>query len=699
MSSLPPTRSPAGLLMVRPLARALIVAGGFFVLAEFGLRHAAEPDLIAAAWPAAGWAAALTALWFRDRWLILPAVFLVTLGANLLNQNGVAASLTFGVFNTLEPWLFAALLQGRVDVSAIPVSMSALARFGGIAAIASSLCALGGATALVLLGHSQTFSSAAATWALSDGVAIVAIAPFLLYLPKALEQPLAPPRILEFVAFGAALVALSAVATSQDRADHWLSLAAVALLFGTGLILVARFPSGLGLVGPTVMLLSVMVFGAQPPDGPSYGPDPQATRVAVLQLLVLIMSVGAFGLNVLVSRLLEVQRLRLENDQRHRVATETMLRDADRRKDEFIAILAHELRNPLAPIRQSAELLRLKDISPGKAILASEVIARQVTIMACLLDDLLDVSRITRGRLELREAPVELAALVRHAVETASPAIAAGGHDLRVTLPDEPVWFEADPVRLSQVLANLLNNAAKFSPRPGRIDLSAAVEHEPGGETVVIRVLDSGMGIPPPMLSHVFDMFAQLPPGRNASNSGLGIGLALVRGIVELHGGSVAVRSDGPDTGSEFTVRVPLRPATPAGAQEPRAAHHAQAAPMRVLIADDNRDAADGLGLLLSTQGYTVCVAYDGAQAIEQARTFQPEVMLLDLGMPRLDGYQVAHHVRDQTWGRHTLLVAVTGWGQAADRIRTKNFGFDHHLTKPVDGDTLRRLLEQFERA
>jgi CheY-like chemotaxis protein/two-component sensor histidine kinase len=359
---------------------------------------------------------------------------------------------------------------------------------------------------------------------------------------------------------------------------------------------------------------------------------------------------------------------------------------ADRRKDEFLATLAHELRNPLAPIRQAAALAAHADATPEQVRWSHAVIARQSAHMARLLDDLLDVSRITRGRLEVRPTRVALRSVVNAAVETARPAIDAGKHKLTVHLPDDPLVLDADALRISQVLANLLTNAAKYTEQPGTIRLVA----DRVGEEVVIRVADDGIGLAPEDLPKIFEMFAQVRPTLDRKEAGLGIGLALSKALVELHGGKLEGSSQGVGKGSEFTVRLPLAspeqgaptPATasPATDATPRAAHV-----LRILLADDNRDACESLEMLLESEGHEVRVAYDGESALAALAAFHPDVALLDIGMPKMNGYELATEIRRQSWSDGMQLVAVTGWGQADDRQRALAAGFDAHFVKPVD--------------
>jgi len=372
---------------------------------------------------------------------------------------------------------------------------------------------------------------------------------------------------------------------------------------------------------------------------------------------------------------------------------EAELSQAHRRKDEFLATLAHELRNPLAPITNALEILRLKDPGDAETRWTRDVIERQVRQMTRLVDDLLDVARITRGKIHLRRERVALAAVVHGAVEAARPFIAASGHSLEVSLPPSPIWLDADPTRLTQVLLNLLNNAAKYTPRDGRIEVVASVQ----GHEAVLAVRDTGIGIAADHQAGLFEMFSQVEPALERSQGGLGIGLALARGLVELHGGSIAVRSEGRGHGSEFVVRLPIAQ----GQIEPDAlspqAAAAEPGKLRVMVVDDNRDAAESLALMLELNGHEVTVCHDGRSALAAAPRCQPEVVLLDIGMPGMNGYEVAERLRQTDAGQQLLLVALTGWGQEEDKRRAVVAGFDHHLTKPVDPASLNAVLQAGE--
>jgi PAS domain S-box-containing protein len=370
---------------------------------------------------------------------------------------------------------------------------------------------------------------------------------------------------------------------------------------------------------------------------------------------------------------------------------EEALREADRRKDEFLATLAHELRNPLAPIRNSLAILRLSgEVGPATERV-HEMLERQVAHLVRLVDDLLEISRITRGKIELRKERVELTSIVQSALETSKPLLERAGHNLHVSLPTGPVWLEADPVRLAQVLANLLNNAANYTEEGGQIWLTAHLEN---GD-VAISVRDSGLGIPPEMLPQVFELFAQVDRNLKRAQGGLGIGLALVKSLVQLHGGRVEAHSEGPGKGSEFIVRLPLanvHPTSGIGGTGRNEQFASSLPALRVLVVDDNRDAADSLGMLLRFLGADAQVVYGGAAALEAVRTYRPRLVLLDLGMPGMDGFEVAQRLRQEE-GCQITLIALTGWGQEEDRRRSQAAGFDYHLVKPVNPEALQALL------
>jgi two-component system, chemotaxis family, CheB/CheR fusion protein len=378
-----------------------------------------------------------------------------------------------------------------------------------------------------------------------------------------------------------------------------------------------------------------------------------------------------------------------ESELRLRASEEALL-DADRRKDEFLALLAHELRNPLAPIRYALAANKKQGRTPDQQRRAEEVIERQVTHMSRLLDDLLDVSRITRGTLELKKSSTELTLVVGSAIETARPVLDAKHHTLALDLPQQAVRLDADAVRLAQVFSNLLINAAKYTDPGGRIALRASQL----GNELVVAISDNGMGISEEMKPRLFTLFSQAPAAMGRSEGGLGVGLSLVRGLVSLHGGSVAARSDGPGKGSEFIVRIPVGAALEYPEIDAAADVPVPGAGLKILVVDDSRDAADTCAILLELSGHHVQTAYTGQRALELAESFRPHVLLLDIGLPDLDGYQLARKIRANQWGRGAVLIAVTGWGQEADRQRAFEAGFDQHLTKPIAAETVESLIQ-----
>lgn len=366
-------------------------------------------------------------------------------------------------------------------------------------------------------------------------------------------------------------------------------------------------------------------------------------------------------------------------------------RDADRRKDEFLATLAHELRNPLAPIRQAALISKAPTATDAQKRWSHDVIDRQVQHMSLLLDDLLDISRVTRGTLALRMQSTELASVIDTAVETARPTIDSKRHDLTVDIPPEPIRFTADPLRVAQVLSNLLTNAAKYTDPEGQIRLTACCE----ANDVVIRVADSGIGISAAALPRVFNMFSQVHSTTDRSEGGLGIGLALAQGLIELHGGTIEASSAGLGCGSEFTVRMPRRAVVESVLNTSNASPTThEALRRRILIADDNRDSAETLAALLRMEGHEVTSVHDGPVALSVFGELKPDVALLDIGMPGLTGYEVARKMRQSAPRAPLTLIAITGWGQDIDKERAFAAGFDHHLTKPVDPQRLVELLK-----
>lgn len=382
-------------------------------------------------------------------------------------------------------------------------------------------------------------------------------------------------------------------------------------------------------------------------------------------------------------------------DVTERTKAERALRDADQRKDEFLATLAHELRNPLAPIRNALQILRLST-DPEVHEQSRSLMQRQLDQIVRLVDDLLDVSRISTGKLELRKEQVNLKEVVTSAAEASRPLIDRMGHTLAITIPKQTLTVDADPARLGQVFVNLLNNAAKYMDRGGRIWL--AVERQ--GSDVLVSVKDTGVGIATDQLTGIFQMFSQVQSSLGRSQGGLGIGLTLVKRLVELHGGRIEPHSDGPGKGSEFVVRLPLVvEASGPLAHVEGDGDKAPKSSLRILIVDDNRDSADSLGMLLRIMGNDIRTADDGAKGVQMAGEFRPDVVLMDIGLPKLNGYQACRSIREQEWGKRMVLIAVTGWGQDEDRRRSHEAGFDHHMVKPVAPQALIKLLADLQAA
>lgn len=398
---------------------------------------------------------------------------------------------------------------------------------------------------------------------------------------------------------------------------------------------------------------------------------------------------------------LEAANRSLQTEVTERTRAELALKEADRHKDEFLAMLAHELRNPLAPIHNALALMHRTALTDPQMTWSRDVIGRQLSHLTRLVDDLLDVSRITRGKINLNKEVIEIGPLVTQTVETVQPLIEERGHKLRVEIPDGVLTVLGDPTRLMQAIGNVLSNAAKYTERGGEVTLRAA---QSGSSEVEIRIRDNGIGIPPDLMPMIFNLFTQLDRTSGPAQSGLGIGLALVQRLVEMHGGSVTAHSDGPGRGSEFVIRLPLLMGDQIAPDDQQlnalstleqSMMNSEATPTqrRILVADDNNDALESLATLLQLSGHEVYTAANGAVALESAEQHRPEVALLDIGMPKLDGYEVARRIRAQPWGARITLVALTGWGQDSDRRRSQEAGFDSHLVKPLDLDKLTDLL------
>jgi signal transduction histidine kinase/ActR/RegA family two-component response regulator len=410
------------------------------------------------------------------------------------------------------------------------------------------------------------------------------------------------------------------------------------------------------------------------------------TNVTVLDRPVSARSMVSAVLAALRARRRQYQLRDQMMELRH---VERALRDADRRKDEFLATLAHELRNPLAPIRTGLSVQSMLPADSPESARVREMMQRQLRLLVKLIDDLLDVSRIATGKVVLQRERVDMRAIIESAIEGSQPAITAGSHTLQLSLPDTQVCVMGDPLRLAQVISNLINNAAKYTPSGGCIAVSLAEE---AGEAVV-RVSDDGVGIPPEMLEHVFDMFTQVDRTLERAQGGLGIGLSLVRRLMDLHGGSVSACSAGSDQGSTFTLRLPAVDKAAVATPRRHASANVGSRDVRVLVVDDNVDAADSLAIMLRLDGYEARVEYSGEDALRTAEDFDPDVVVCDIGLPLMDGHEIAKRLRADPRRASTVLVAVTGWGSEEDKQRTQRAGFDFHLVKPVGLDSVQEIL------
>jgi signal transduction histidine kinase len=489
-------------------------------------------------------------------------------------------------------------------------------------------------------------------------------------------------RMTLAAAYGGAIAVTLAAVFLRWFLDPWLG-DAVPYVTLYGAVAVAVWFGGLG-PAAMAMALGYIVVNVRyvPPLG-------QVAVESPADLIALVLYALSCSLIIVLGEAMRRARDRHRVSELELTAQARALQRADATKSQFLAVLSHELRNPLAPLRTGLALLKMRNAEPMVAE-THEMMERQITQLARLIDDLLDVSRIDRGKLELRTQRLALDAVMRSAIDTARPNIDAQGHQLQVAFPATPLYVDADPVRLAQVLSNLLNNAAKFTPPKGRIELSA---HAEAGRAV-LRVADNGIGIPPERLDEVFDMFVQLDASHVAAG-GLGLGLTLARSIVERHGGRIEARSAGTGRGSEFTVRLPLAaPAAPGAKPAPVA--QGPAARRRVLVVDDNVDAAQTLAAYLRLDGHRVESALDGEAALRVAELLHPDVAFIDLNMPRMDGAEVARRLRLTPWGRNARLIALTGMGQQSDIARTREAGFDEHITKPADLQRVSRLAAGF---
>jgi signal transduction histidine kinase len=667
----------------------LVAAVVYFATARLGLKLAVVAPVVSIIWPATGLALALLVLRGRR---MAPAIFLGAVAANVLNHTSVLASTGIAIGNTIEALVGATLLQ-RVGFQPAMRRLHDVASLFLLAACLSTIIsATIGVTSVCLTGTApwNSFTSLWSTWWIGDAIGNLVTAPFVFVWADQARNRWRLQRLPEAGFLTLSMLLLS-LAVFVDRGSvvpypvHYLIFPAViwaSLRLGQHATATLVFGA-----------LTITIIATLAGRGPFVTSNIGASLLQVALFMAVVAVTGLF-LGAATAERNRAERRRSEDYARLRSSEERLARQAeelataDRRKDEFLAVLGHELRNPLAPLQNGLELLALGSHDQALVTHARQVMERQLRHLVRLVDDLLDVARIRSGKIVLELERAELAAMISSAVELARPLIDARGHELQVILPPETLWADADRIRLPQLLANLLNNAAKYTDEGGNITLSVArLESQ-----IVISVRDTGIGMDPEALENVFELFAQAAGPAHAVQGGLGVGLSLARSIAELHGGILTAHSEGPGKGSEFVLRLPAAEApeehqtTPASTGEPSLRQ-------RILIVDDNVDAAESLGTMLAYSGHDVRVAHGGAEALSAAREFSPNVMILDLGMPEMDGYAVARAVRSDPRFDSTRLIALSGYGQPEDRRRTADVGFDEHLVKPVEHDVLNAAL------
>jgi signal transduction histidine kinase len=673
-------------------AYALEVLGAaavYFATARLGLDLAVVARQVSIIWPATGLALALLVLRGRRLW---PAILLGAFAANALNDTPLLTSAGIAIGNVVEALLGATLLQRAGFQPAMRRLHDVASLFLLAACVSTISSATVGVATMCLTGTApwSTFSSLWSTWWIGDAIGDLVTAPFVFVWADQARNRWRLQRLPEGALLLCSMFLLS-LAVFVDRGSavpypvHYLIFPAViwaALRLGQHATATLVFGS-----------MAVTIVATLAGRGPFVTTNIGASLLQVALFMAVVAVTGLF-LGAATAERNRAERRRSEDYARLRSSEERLARQAeelataDRRKDEFLAVLGHELRNPLAPLQNGLELLALGGNDQALVTHARQVMERQLRHLVRLVDDLLDVARIRSGKIVLEIDRVELAAMVASAVELARPLIDARSHELQVILPPDTLWTDADRIRLPQLLANLLNNAAKYTDEGGNITLSVAQL----GADIVVSVRDTGIGMDSEALGNVFELFAQATGPAHTVQGGLGVGLSLARSIAELHGGVLTAHSEGPGKGSEFVLRLPaaqapqVRETAPATAGEPGFRQ-------RILVVDDNVDAAESLGTMLAYSGHDVRVAHGGVEALSTAREFAPNVMILDLGMPEMDGYAVARAVRSDPRFASTRLIALSGYGQPDDRRRTADVGFDEHLVKPVEHDVLNAAL------
>ena len=684
-----------------------LLAALYFATAKLSLSLAIPPGYATAVWPPAGMALAAVLLVGNRVW---PAIWLGAAAVNFTVQGSAVTAALIGTGNTLEALVGAALIRFYIGVPRSFDKSEHVFRFVALAAAASTLAATFGVASIAIQGK-FTLSSLATnwwTWWQGDTSAIIVITPMILCWIDRNAPKWPASKKIEAVAVTIALAVVGYGVFGSSAATHDFH----ALPFVTLPIIVwaaFRFDQRgvtAAIAALCALAISYTVFGQGPFSSTS-------TNVSLLLLLAFICAVAMTGLVISaifgeLRRALEALR-RSHDELEQRVADRTqeleganrslqeeirrieMLERSERRINEFLAMLGHELRNPLAPIRNALDLMRIRSTGDSTHEWSRNIIDRQVTQLTRLVDDLLDVGRITSGTIMLQKEPVEMNAAVLRAVESCQPQLDARRHTLELQLARDPLLVDGDPVRLSQIVLNLLNNAVKYTPNGGRIQI--ALEQE--DDWALVRVKDTGIGMSANLIPIIFDLFVQEKRSLSRTEGGLGVGLTVVRQLVHMHGGSVTARSGGADMGSEYVVRLPMLTLKPT-ASGPDSRWHPKLplAKRRILIVDDNRDSADSLAFLLSEAGHDVRTLYDGPSASSAAEAFRPHLVLLDIGLPQMNGYEVARQLRKSAELRNVTLVAFTGYGRDEDRQQTREAGFDYHLVKPLDAAALERIID-----
>jgi signal transduction histidine kinase len=689
----------------RPVTHVLLVltvAAVYFGSAKLGLRLGFV-EQVTAVWPPTGIALAALLLLGNGIW---PGVTLGAFLANITANEPLPTACGIALGNTLEAVVGAWLLRRAIDFHETLGRLKDVLALGLLAGcISTTVSATIGVTSLCLGGvynsdlevvsaakSWEDFASLWSLWWLGDAMGDLVMAPVLLVWLSGSSPAWRRSRLKEMgLLLGGLTTLCSAVFLRRfpTGTEHYPLEYTIFPFVIWGAL---RFGQR-GATSVTFVASVIAILGTAKGSGP-FARGPVHENLLLLQLFLAVVALTALILAAVVT-----ERRRLRNELQKRI---DQLAENDRRKDDFLAMLAHELRNPLAPICNALHLFNRSPLEPAQFDKARQVLERQIQQMVRLVDDLLDVSRITRGKIQLRKDPVELAVVVARAIETARPLIDANGHQFTVSLPPETVLLEGDSTRLAQALANLLNNAAKYTEKGGSIWLTARLD----GAEAVITVKDTGIGIAPELLDQIFDLFTQADRSLDRSQGGLGIGLTLVKMVVEMHDGSVQAISPGLGKGSEFTIRLPTLKQTPAGGltdlKERLSTRDGSVADYtarrRVLIVDDNADSAETLAVLLRMWDHQVQSATDGPGALEAAKTFQPELVFLDIGLPGMDGYEVARRLRDHAELRNVVLVAMTGYGQDDARHQAQQAGFDHYLVKPVAPEALQEFLFAFHR-